>query len=522
MQTMEFVNYKNTPNFRLDLKGSGLYAIKGRNKAGKTSILNGIEYAFKALDPTLKATNINHEKGQNTFNLTNDDSEIEIIEEHQQDTKTKFKMILDGDIQRKVSDIRDLFKYTSFTAESFIAMSNSKDGRKKQKEIILNLLDLDDKVAFYELEEKEKTAYDERRLVNSKIKDIESSLVSNSLTEEELESLKTYDKVVEWLTKLSNALNNLDATKKEKENLISGKELFNSNIDAALLSFKNNFDENALEGFYEIIDKANELYTEKIESISIDDPSSIEEKIEKGNAKLSELNKLNTQKAIYDEKEIEQTKYLKSQKKLNDDLDLTRSELRTFFDDKDLPIKELILKSDDEGLFIKTKDGELPFNDKQMSTSTMMYITLKIMFLVNETTPILLLGKLESFDDNSLESIVKFAEENECQIIADKVTNDDNLIFELITSKGSEELLKIKANDVIDIEKQSIVKPKKEKKKKEEPKKVIKKKKEDVKNIKIQADNASDVEAVVQEEIPVENTKPKSNNLIEEIPQGLF
>jgi len=454
INTMEFVNYKNVPNFKVDFKGSGLYAIKGKNKIGKTSVLNGIEYAFKALDPTLKPTNIKKEKGENRFNLENKDGDIiEIVEEHQKDAKTKFKMILNENISRKVSDIRDLFKYTSFTAEEFIMMGKTKDGRKKQKSIILNLLPLDDKTLFYDLENNEESLYKERAIINSKVKDSTFAVNNNKLTEEELESLDNYQKIIDLLEKLNKQLNSIESIQKEKSNLISAKKIFNTNIDAALLSLKNSFDENLIEGFNEIIDTANELYDKRINSLEIADSSELNDRINKGNEMLEVLNKLNTKKAIYDDKLVEQTKYIKAQQKVEEDLKAVRLELTNFFDDKNLPINELILKSDDEGLFIRTKEGDLPFDDKQMSTSTMMMITLKIMYHVNIETPILFLGRLESFDNDSLESIIKFAKENDCQIIADKVTNDDKFIFELIVDlDNSETLLEIDANEKIDID----------------------------------------------------------------------
>ena len=191
---------------------------------------------------------------------------------------------------------------------------------------------------------------------------------------------------------------------------------------------------------------------------------------------LDNLNEIKTKNAILKDKQVEQTKYLKAQQKIEESLKLVRTELLNFFDDKDLPIKELILKSDDEGLFIKTENGELPFDDKQMSTSTMMLITLKIMFYVNQETPILLLGKLESFDDDSMNTIIKFTKDNDCQIIADKVTNDNQFIFELIVDiKNSEKLLEIDTNKVIDV---NITTEKSKSKKK-----VIKKIKKEIKDI---------------------------------------
>jgi recombinational DNA repair ATPase RecF len=256
-------NYKNLPELNIEFKGTGLYIIKGKNGTGKTSLLNTIESLIKGKEPAVEPTHLEKENGV-AVGTFEGDTTIEVTKKFEKNGKTTFSFVHNGIAGTKINDLKDLFNYTSFTAEEFIALGKNAAGQKKQQEIILNLLSIEDKQEFYKLKEFEKATYDDRTIANAKVKDIQSTIKLNTLTKEDNEILGKYDEASKYLKELNKQLSEIELLTEKKKNLTQGKDTFESNINSALLSIKDSFSKEILGEFKKITDKISETYDKDI------------------------------------------------------------------------------------------------------------------------------------------------------------------------------------------------------------------------------------------------------------------
>ncbi len=433
IKSVTFKNYKKVPNGTIEFKDSGLYVFRAQTEQGKTSAINAISYLMQALDPTPVPTTLGKTSG-NILGVykTNKGEIVEVSEVVETNGKTKFSMTYNDIKENSVTSIRDLFNITNISMDKFLALGETAEGRRKQLEYILNILSNEDKINFYELKDKEKKLFEERTEVNRDVKKLTTLLQTNKLSEEEITFLSQKEEIQKLLNKLNTDLNNIEIEKQKKKNLEQSKEIFKSNTAIALHQIKDEFDINTMQEFNNIVNKIITLYDNDINNIEIVDTSIIQERIKIGKQKIEELNKIEIKQGIYLENEKENKILIEKQKKLNAEIDKVRTDLEQFFENKQFPIPELVISSAEEGLSIKTEYGILPFNSTQLSTSQVMMIVLKIMYYINKNTNIIFLGRLESFDEDKMNTLIKFAKEFKVQIISDEVVKkSDNFVVDV-------------------------------------------------------------------------------------------
>ena len=138
------------------LKGSNIYFVQGPNKTGKTSFLKALQSLMIAQDDTSEKITRGSDETEGFYETTipaADGTLLTIRHEFTSDGKGKFFAIReDGTKISQVTEIRRLFNYTPINVNEFFAWSNSADGRKKQRDVILRLLPETDRLAFNELD----------------------------------------------------------------------------------------------------------------------------------------------------------------------------------------------------------------------------------------------------------------------------------------------------------------------------------------------------------------------------------
>lgn len=166
---LSFHNYKLLKKEQFVLKGSHIYFVQGPNDTGKTSVLNALKAAHEIKDDTYQKVTRGETEGVNEFSIPGPDGKMYNISYEFTDSSTKF-VIFDpsGKKISKVTDMRDIFKYNDVDADKFISWSKTTEGRRKQKELILNLLPAQDYIDFKEYEENEGFVFDARTVEKKK------------------------------------------------------------------------------------------------------------------------------------------------------------------------------------------------------------------------------------------------------------------------------------------------------------------------------------------------------------------
>ena len=73
----------------------------------------------------------------------------------------------------------------------------------------------------------------------------------------------------------------------------------------------------------------------------------------------------------------------------------------------------------------------LPFDKNQLSTSQFMQVVLRILIAINKKTPIIPIGRAESFGKKKLNELIELAEKENCQIFFEKVKDEGSLTIEV-------------------------------------------------------------------------------------------
>ena len=214
---LSFHNYKNLKKDEFVLQGSHVYFIKGPNDIGKSSILFALRAAMEIKDETYQKVSKGETEGVNEFTIPGPDGKMYNIVYEFTDTTTKF-VIFDeeGNKISKITDMRNIFKYNHVDATSFISWSRTAEGRRKQKEYILELLPAESYLKYKECENKETELFNQRTKANKELDDAKLLLKNEELTSEELKiqsnlkaaekQLKEREVELEELTKVDTKL----------------------------------------------------------------------------------------------------------------------------------------------------------------------------------------------------------------------------------------------------------------------------------------------------------------------------
>jgi len=419
---IEFKNYKLLKDKKATLDGCNVYLVHGANEQGKTSFINGLLTMLHAENKTKQPVTLGEKNGQIALDMqTNDGKDFKMLFEFT-DQKNKFTLISDNKLLSKVTDIRSFLNYQTLTADEFISWSNTAEGRRKQRDIVLDLLGADVKQKFIELTSKEKQLYEERAGINSEVKGFEAvinRLGKPTLTpeeEKEINSISTYqDEIASLEIKRQDFL---DYNKKIYPLNLGWQKIKDTCKDLTVL-YGDNKNKPEVQDIQTINEIANKnILSQKDTDNFFADANVLRNKITLATARLRQINAYKEHEAMLNEK-------LEEAEKLNNEIEKLRKEKTTLTSNANLPIDDIAI--DDDGIWIKTKDGLLPFDINQVSTSRIMLIVAKIMLMLNKHLPIVIMGRGEAFDSSKLNELSKFAEANNCLLIIDKVTDSQGI-----------------------------------------------------------------------------------------------
>jgi len=428
IEKIVFCNYKKLQNVEVTLDGN-IFIIKGSNEIGKSSFLQGLQSLVEASNNNKQPVTFGEKDGNiKGYFRTSEGNRLACKFEFSTTGPDKFTLVDEngGESLKKVTDIRNIFKYNAFTAEQFVAWGLTADGRRKQSKIVLSLLSESEQKEFERLSTEEKTLYDKRTELGKEVDKYERLIADNNVSEEDIKLIGQYDAVVEQLGDVEKSLEKAKNTK-SKEYYLQEKDKYTTAINTALNIPYNTFEEKELKELETASNNVLKMYDEKANGLDKIPEEETEvfltDKLAKGNTLKEKIIGL---KAKYNP---EYAALLKTAKTNHTNTEISLKETREMKDNifakADTGIEGLRIM--DDGLYLQEGDNLLPFNDESISTSRSMFITAQIMILVNKETPILLMGRCESFDKNSLNNLAIFAEKQNCQIFMDRVIEDGEL-----------------------------------------------------------------------------------------------
>jgi hypothetical protein len=438
---LQFENYKKLRDLKADLDGNNIYLVQGGNERGKTTFINGLLTLLTAKNNTLQPVSIGKEDGKIILDAERNGEKFKVLFEFT-NAKNKFTLVTDSRVTNKVTDIRAFFDYTNLTADEFLGWSNTAEGRRKQRDIVLKLLPESVRQEFERLTGLESIKYNERTLCSTKFEvaklnyeNAQSSL--NPEMDAECNNLQVYQNKLTLLSEERE--DHLKFTRKADTATSSCQHIQNAitnfNIDS--------FNVNNPELKAELTDKLPKIKNwiakkqAQIDAMKSEDKwKSLINESERLQSLISKLLSYKNDKAKYEKIESKYKELAVELGKLNSDIAELRAAKAELIEEAGFPIPELDVG--DDGLIIATAEGKFPFDTRQISTSLAMLVTSKILLLLNKHLPVIVVGRAESFDRDSLNNLHKFAVENECVMVLDRVI-ESNSDIEIVGYEKKEE-----------------------------------------------------------------------------------
>ena len=450
---MSFENYKLHKDKNIKLSNSWIYLIVGPNDSAKTTTKNSLLSALILKELSDEPITRGETEGKRSITIPTKDGKVYTIYSEYKENKVKWYAIdEEGNIINKITQIRNLFNYHNITAEEFIGMSKTADGRKKQLKTLLDLLPEDYQKQYEYLQAQENNKYSERTGLSNKISATIEALSKIIISTEEKEKYSQKDVAVSTLKKLRDDKEDylMNNPKKKLESEISSlrsdydknKTIYETevrNLDKDIVDIENEIARltEKLKSKKDDIASLHKMYEPKLKNISnsisekensykgLKDSFNLEEvnnRITKGEDFIKSLNDIETKIKNKELLEASLKKERESEKILTDSIEGYREKK-----------KELIQKSNLKDFNISFKDdylyvNDFKFDENSLCTSAAYKLVAKLLISLNKNVPIIVMGNSSELDYNSLNEIYKMAEENGYAMIFDEVDrNADEL-----------------------------------------------------------------------------------------------
>lgn len=465
LKEFELENIKAIKNFKGVFEGE-VYLVTGENEVGKSTILQMLAMALSGQrDDVL---NNKSKKGFMKAIVGDDGKNYEINLKCTEANPKGILSITDketGMRSDKVSTIQDIFGYTDFDASEFVSWSKTKQGRRKQIEIIKSLLPKDVQGKILSLDGKIQEAYDSRADLNSELK-VYSNLLGEkgkNIQDGDVDTYADEIPMIDLIEKKTETATLIEQHKGVKDRFEEREVRKNQipddvkSIQVVLDSDSKDFDSQELKA-KEAYDKAlAEIKKSRKEAVEkaaqdkkqlLDEEKEIAEKQKKAKKwlkdnepetldsiqlEIEEAEKHNKKHAIVKEYLTAKETFLSSEKKRDDkgkELEELRETRETIIKESNIPVEGLSFS--DDGL---TLNG-IPFEHDKISTSQEMEAVVKVIIAKNPKTKIFRVGQGESLGGDRLKAIVDFAKKNGCQgFIENVVRGQKDLIVHKYTEK---------------------------------------------------------------------------------------
>ena len=454
------VRFNNYKIFKGDkefvLKNSFIYFISGPNDTGKTSFKDAFAILQTGKNSIDQPVSRGEDEGFIETKIPGADGKMYLIR-HDFTDKTHNKFVAIDEDGKKISNItefRKIFNYTHFTAEEFFLWTGSADGRKKQREIILNLLSETDKQKYEFLCQDEIVIYDQRTSKGHEKDQLIETCKQAKLTDEQVKELDSIDAYKVQFQDMQKEINNIETNKIHRLNFqerIDDNSVKIHNIKADYATEKTKHSDTMKRVGDDILELERQLKT-KIEYRDLESkrfPNWVD-------GKKAEIKKIETETEEYEvqlvkhpeinptvmiaeqrviENKIEKLTLLKVMDESSGDNIKKRDTVIRDYEDFTRNIENIRNSKKDliatanlgvEGISIEDDyvmiDG-FEFKENQISKSKAIMLIARLMCSIN-TSPIQVIGSANDLDWEVLDKLYKMAEEQGKIMILDQVDRD--------------------------------------------------------------------------------------------------
>ena len=436
---LSFTNYKLLKKEDFTLKGSNIYFVKGPNEVGKTSVLNAIKAALEIKDDTKQKVTKGEVEGVNEFVFPGADGKPYRVKYEFTDASTKFVMFdPEGNKISKVTDMRGIFKYNHVDATEFISWSHTAEGRRKQKELILNLLPPEKYVEYMDLENAITEDFNKRTIVSKSIAVKESLLKEYKVSSEDQQFVDNHQAAINLLQKKREEHNQLILNAPDRiavEEKLSALNNTLSNNTSMLTDIEEQI--KRLQERQKLLTESNVTVKKEIEvlnnTLSKIEKDEVEyntkynaviESIKKGEAYVLKSTEVINRKKKYDETYALYNTLVEDEKSLTDKISLHRKEKEKIITNSNFPVENL---SFDENGYL-TINGFL-FDENQVCESDVILIVAQILCKINDN-PIQVIGDASLLDFKKLDKLYDIAKANGKIMFVDEIDrNLDKLVI---------------------------------------------------------------------------------------------
>lgn len=436
LKQVDIQNIKQITKLTEEFTSGNIYLVRGGNEKGKTTFLNAIMSLLGKNEDADVMIQSGKTSGLIRGKFDKDGKEIQVILEYSVGKKRKLSIIFpDGTESSKVDDLKKLFAYQHVTAEEYIELSETKDGRRKQRDILLSLLSDGNRAAYNVACEQYELKYKERTEIGRQLDTLESMMIGVALTEEEEAQLSKKENIIKQLAKLEEEKSVIKTAVDTKNAKIQQRDMYLESIESKKKEIQQMKDEieaaqKAIALNEQLIKEQETLIDEITSEISDVDEAKLEAlsiRINNGRALRDKIISLESKSKLASENVTKLKELKESKEDLTKRLDKLQETKKNIISLVDMPVKGLSI--DDDGL---TYNG-LPFNKNQIATSVSMEVAIGILLAINKNTPIITIGRAESFDDSKIENLNKLAKERNCEFFLERVigNKDTNLSIDI-------------------------------------------------------------------------------------------
>lgn len=437
--TVEIKNYCKIKDLKYTFEGGNIYVIGGGNDQGKSTLLRALKILSTGLNPNNNNVSFGEEEGflKGEFNLIGANKGKYVVKHDFDKEEGKF-LLIDPETKPHKSNSRtniiaDIFKYNAFTIDEWFAWGITAEGRKKQAQIILNLLPEDQRKMYLDsvarVNSKNGTLYTSRTTKNVE-KDTLSKIVSEyKITEDEEKKLLNEEKgkkQLEEYKKKKEASNSAEKGRLEQEQISLRNT--NTELEASIGNLKTQIEKLQ----QDIIDNQKKIENNKkryddinvelaqFAGVSEADMRELDKRIKAGEEFIASVTAIKTKKENYENHNKKLQNLSHEIEEINQKMEADKALMKKILTDSKLPVGELAIV-DNEAMYV-TPEGEMvPFVKDNVSYSAGGMVILKLMQHLNKNLPLWLVGSAESYDDGRLEEFEKLVKANGGIMLMDRV-----------------------------------------------------------------------------------------------------
>lgn len=404
INSLEFENIKRIKAVQLEPTANGLTVIGGKNRQGKTSVLDAIAWAL----------------GGDKYKPTSPQREGSVVDPHLKITldngivversgKNSSLKVIDSTGNKGGQQLLNTFiEQFALDLPRFLNQSN-----KEKAATLLKIIGVGDKL--YQLETEERTAYNQRhaigQIADQKTKFAKEMPVYSGVPAEPISASELIKQQQEILAK--NGENQRKRQLKEQyDRVLAEAQIAFDQAKAHLKEAEN-----------------NAIIARKSAENLIDESTA---EIEKSITDIEQINIKIRANLDREKAEIDAESYRKQYDALSDEIENIREAKRDLLTNADLPLPGLSIA-----------DGELTYNAKKwdcMSSAEQLIVATSIVRKLNPDCGFVLLDKLEQLDLETLTTFGAWLEGEELQAIATRVStgSECSIIIEDGTIKPEE------------------------------------------------------------------------------------